>query len=119
VPGSQNRHTDLTQESWRGLLRLGCAPLVAVVKPANLRYRNDGAAVRRVHRPRFRFVVSTIQDIDGDGEPDLVATFEMRKMKLHPSATSARLSGWLKNSQVFIGEDAVTVVSTMATASCR
>ena len=36
VPGSQNRHTELTQESWRGLLRLGCAPLVAVVKPAKL-----------------------------------------------------------------------------------
>ena len=52
VPGNQNRH----MEMWRGLLRLGCAPLVAVVKPANLRDRNDGAAVRRVHRSRFRRV---------------------------------------------------------------
>ncbi len=60
-----------------------------------------------------------IQDIDGDGKPDLLATFEMRKMKLHPSATSARLSGWLKNSQLFIGEAAVNVVSTMASGSCR
>ena len=66
-----------------------------------------------------QLVGSMIQDFDGDGKPDLLATFEMRKMKLHPSATSARLSGWLKNSQVFIGEDAVTVVSTMASASCR
>jgi hypothetical protein len=42
---------------WRGMLRLGCAPLVAVVKPANLRYCNDGAAVRRLHGPRFGCVL--------------------------------------------------------------
>src|SRR5580765_3906134 len=45
--------TDPAYESWPGLLRSGSAPLVAVVKPANLRYRNDGAAFSRVHRPRF------------------------------------------------------------------
>src|ERR1039457_6525577 len=44
---------DPAYESWRGRLRSGGAPLVAVVKPANLRYRNDGAAFWRVHRPRF------------------------------------------------------------------
>ena len=53
VPGNQNRH-GYSMEMGRGLLRLGCAPLVAV--PANLRDRNDGAAVRRVHRSRFRRV---------------------------------------------------------------
>ncbi len=46
---------------------------------------------------------ASIKDVDGDGKPDLVATFDMHGMKLHPSAKSARLSGWLKNSQVFIG----------------
>jgi hypothetical protein len=32
-------------------------PLVPVVETANLRYRNDGSAFRRVHRPRFRRVL--------------------------------------------------------------
>jgi hypothetical protein len=43
VHGNQNR-TDPAHELWPGLLRSGGAPLVAVVKPANLRYRNQGAA---------------------------------------------------------------------------
>ena len=41
----------------RGLARLGCASLVAVVKPANLRYGNDGAAFWRVNGPRCRRVL--------------------------------------------------------------
>ena len=40
-----------------GVLRSGCAPLVAVMKPANLGDRNDGSAIRRVHGPRFRCVL--------------------------------------------------------------
>jgi hypothetical protein len=55
VLGNQNRH-GYSMETGRRLLRLGCAPLVAVMKPANLRDRNDGAAVRRVHWSRFRRV---------------------------------------------------------------
>ena len=34
------------------LLRLGCAPLIAMMKTASLRHRNDGSAVRRVLGPR-------------------------------------------------------------------
>ena len=41
----------------RRLARLGCASLVAVVKPANLRYGNDGAAFWRVNGPRCRRVL--------------------------------------------------------------
>ena len=44
-------------EFWRGLLRSGCASLVAVVKSANLWDRNDGSAFRRVHGPWFRRVL--------------------------------------------------------------
>jgi hypothetical protein len=62
---------------------------------------------------------TSIKDVDGDGKPDLVAIFDIRSMKLHPSAKSARLSGWLKSSQLFIGEDAVTVVGTMTSTNCR
>src|SRR5260370_31203635 len=38
----------------RGLLRSGCASLVAVMKSANLRYGNDGSEFQRLHGPRFR-----------------------------------------------------------------
>jgi hypothetical protein len=68
-----------------------------------------------------RLMSTFIQDVDGDGRPDLVAVFDMRSLKLHAAAQTGRLSGWLKNSQVFIGEDRISVVSSMspADASCR
>ena len=57
VPGKQTS-TRIQSRNWgRGPLRLGCAPLVAVMKPADLRNGNDGAAIRRVHRPRLRRVL--------------------------------------------------------------
>ena len=64
---------------------------------------------------------ATVGDIDGDGKPDLVAVFEMQGVRLHPGATLATLSGWLKNSQLFVGEDAVIVSPRLspAEASCR
>jgi hypothetical protein len=64
---------------------------------------------------------TTIRDIDSDGRPDLVAVFEMQSVRLHPSATLATLTGWMKNSQLFVGEDAVAVVSRLGPgeASCR
>ena len=39
-------------------MRLGCAPLVPVVKTANLRYRNDGSEFQRLHGSWFRCVLS-------------------------------------------------------------
>ena len=36
---------------------LGRAPLVPVMKSADLRYRNNGSAFRRLHGPRFRRVL--------------------------------------------------------------
>ena len=57
LSGSENRHTCFWIGIARGLLRSGCAPLVAVVKTANLRYGNDGSEFRRVHGPRFRRVL--------------------------------------------------------------
>src|SRR5258708_22939427 len=38
----------------RGLLRSGCASLVAVMKSSNLRYGNHGSEFQRLHVPRFR-----------------------------------------------------------------
>ena len=40
-----------------GVLRSGCAPLVAVMETAYLRDRNHGSEFQRVHRPRFRRVL--------------------------------------------------------------
>jgi len=64
---------------------------------------------------------STVQDIDNDGKPDLVAVFDMQSVRLRPDATRATLSGWLKNSQLFVGEDAVIVVPSLnsSEAGCR
>ena len=39
-------------------MRLGCAPLVSVVKTAYLRYRNDGSELQRLHGPWLRYVLS-------------------------------------------------------------
>jgi len=67
-------------------------------------------------------VVSTsLPDVNGDGLPDLLVTFEMAEVKLVPQARSARLTGWLKSSQAFVGEDKIRVVPTLAAEdpNCR
>jgi hypothetical protein len=60
-------------------------------------------------------------DANFDGKADVIAVFDMASMKLPPSAISARVTGWLRNSQLFVGAGAVTVVSgmDMQDASCR
>ncbi|MGH9779606.1 MAG: hypothetical protein ACRD5I_14465, partial [Candidatus Acidiferrales bacterium] len=60
-------------------------------------------------------------DVNGDGRSDLLMVFDMSRLRLRPDATAAQLTGWLKNSQVFIGEGQVVVTSRMGLepASCR
>jgi hypothetical protein len=53
------------------------------------------------------------QDVDGSGRPGVYATFEMKDLKVRPDATTLRLTGWLKNSQFFIGESEITAVPRM------
>jgi hypothetical protein len=64
--------------------------------------------------------VST-RDVDGSGKPGLYATFDMENLKMDPNAATVRLTGWLKNSQFFIGEDQITIVPSMplADANCH
>jgi hypothetical protein len=57
---------------------------------------------------------TTVMDVDGDGKPDLLIAFDMRDVKLDAKANSARLTGWLKNSQSFVGEDKIRVVPSVA-----
>jgi hypothetical protein len=45
----------------------------------------------------------TVEDINGDGRPDLVLTFPTASLKLHPHARRMTLTGFLKNSQAFWG----------------
>jgi len=61
------------------------------------------------------------QDVNHDGIPDLVATFDSSEVKLHSQATVVRLTGWLKNGQSFSGEAKIRVVPSLAGGdfSCR
>ena len=47
------------------------------------------------------------QDVNGDGKPHLVLTFDQAILKLNPGTKSAFLSGWLKNSQGIVAEGTV------------
>jgi predicted DsbA family dithiol-disulfide isomerase len=76
---------------------------------------SDDLDVREIETPSLRFhgassVRTELSDINGDGKLDLVVVFEMAGVRLNPQAKTARLTGWLKNSQAFIGEDRIEIV---------
>ena len=66
------------------------------------------------------FAIAT-RDVNADGIPDLLLTFDTSAMKLSPQAAVGRLSGWLKNSQAFSSETPIRVVSNLEEqeANCR
>ena len=57
---------------------------------------------------------ATSRDVNADGVPDLLLSFDKAKLKLTPHSTIGRLSGWMKNSQAFSGEQQIHVVSNLA-----
>jgi len=82
--------------------------------------------VSEVERSSLRFggeqpIQVSTADVNHDGYPDLVLTFEMAKVKLSNDDSVAWLSGWLKNSQELVGSGSVRVVPSMALVnpSCR
>jgi hypothetical protein len=60
-----------------------------------------------------RPVSTALRDVNGDGLPDLVIEIRVSDLHLANGTSTARLSGWLKNSQAFFGEDQVRVVANL------
>jgi hypothetical protein len=51
------------------------------------------------------------EDVNNDGMPDLVMQFRGSEVRLSKQATKAHLTGWLKNSQAFVGERDIIMAS--------
>ena len=62
-----------------------------------------------------------IRDVNNDGIPDLLAEFAAEDVRLSSRAIRIRLTGWMNNSQAFVGEaDAGAVREAISkTAQCR
>lgn len=56
----------------------------------------------------------TTSDVNADGIPDLILSFDQSKLKLTAHSTTGHLSGWMKNSQAFFGEQQIHVVSSLS-----
>jgi hypothetical protein len=87
---------------------------------------NDKFDVSQVDTASLNFhgasaLSSSVQDVNGDGIPDLLEVFDTSAVKLHPQASVGRLTGWLKNGQAFWGEDRIRVVPSTAAedSTCR
>jgi hypothetical protein len=63
----------------------------------------------------------SVKDVNGDGQPDLLAVFDTFGLKLHPRASVARLTGWLRHSRGFFGEDKIRIALSLVgeDSSCR
>jgi hypothetical protein len=68
-----------------------------------------GSSVKLLGSPAL---LTLLNDVNGDGAKDLVATFWMGAMSAKPSATQATLTGQLESSQIFQAIAPITVVSS-------
>jgi len=127
---AMNAHVLFPGHSVKVMIRPGCSsPAVAPGQPGSVQVALFGDKtfdVNQVDVASLRFHGATalntvIGDVDGDGQPDLLVTFDMAKVKLSTAAAKARLTGWLKNSQAFFGEDNIQVVPSlnMQDTNCR
>jgi len=70
---------------------------VRAVEPSSLSF-NGAQALR-----------TEVRDVNRDGKPDLLVFFDQASVRLNPRARTARLTGWLNNSQLFIGQSRITI----------
>ncbi len=77
----------------------GCDGTVTLMGADGFDVRDvDPLSLRLAGAPALR---TAVDDVDGDGRPDLVVVFDSSRMRAQRGA--ARLSGWLSNSQVIHG----------------
>jgi hypothetical protein len=74
--------------------------------------------VTSLHFHGARPIDVSFADVNDDGIPDLLLEFLSADVHLSPHATRVRMTGWLKNSRAFTGEDAVKVVPATQALSC-
>jgi hypothetical protein len=129
---AQEHHVLYPPRSVEIRIRPGCQSISKPVAPgqsgpvAVVVLGEDDLDVNEIELSSVKFadaplVSASVSDVNLDGKPDLIAIFDMAGMKLHPGATSARVTGWLKNSQIFTGAGRIAVVPRMdmQDASCR
>jgi hypothetical protein len=51
-----------------------------------------------------------IEDVDGDGDIDLVLFFKIQQLELDPSSIEAELIGETQDGEIFFGSDSVNIV---------
>jgi hypothetical protein len=123
------RHLLFPHRSVEIEIRPGCArKAIAPGQPGLVTAALLGAAgfdVAEVELSSLRFhgaapVEIVVRDVKGDGRPDLLLAFDMARLNLARGSgkRTARLTGWLKNSQAFTGRQDVTLVSSSAAVGC-
>ena len=60
---------------------------------------------------------TSIRDVNGDKIPDLMLEFRASDVHLLPGAAHARITGWMNNSQAFVGETAVKDLRDLTSSS--
>ena len=98
-PGSKSDSINLKA---RGLLPVAILTTdtfdVSTVNPSTVRFAGSASARRM------------FQDVDDDGDLDLLLQFDRRKLKLDEGSNRALLTGETKDRQLFIGEATLQIV---------
>ncbi len=80
---------------------------VALLGSSNLDVRGIEPTSLRFHGSSP--VRTELTDLNGDGKLDLLIVFDQAGVRLSAQAKTARLTGWLKNSQAFVGEARISI----------
>src|SRR5208283_801041 len=80
---------------------------VALLGSANLDVGHVDTASLTFHGANA--LSTSVQDINHDGIPDLVAVFDTGEVRLDPRADRGTLQGWLKNGRAFFGSGQIRV----------